>query len=199
MTVRDPLAGKQRVDAVLERRAHPRQDNAVAEQITQVTQLTRSDIRLRQQVGAEQVGKRARVDRVRLHARSRDRLRAQRMRETQLVPLLLEQIGEPFPAVGRLERDLQLAAQLSKDRLQRLRLVDHPAREQLRPGLVERGDLRALAMEIDADVDHLLGPPSSPDVLVSSGIAPAEDEAQEARFFMASSLGSRRPPVADEA
>jgi hypothetical protein len=44
--------------------------------------------------------------------------------------------------------------------------------------LIESGDLRALAMEIDADVDHLLGPPSGPDVLVCSDIALVEDVAQ---------------------
>src|SRR6266540_3419337 len=84
------------------------------------------------------------------------------MGEVQLVALLGEQVGEPLPAVGRLERDLQLAAELGQDRLQRLRVVRDSAREQLPALLVEGGDLRALAMEIDADVDHLLGPPSVP-------------------------------------
>src|SRR5438093_4543048 len=102
---------------------------------------------------------RARVDRVRLHPRRRDRLRSQRVREVQLVALLLEQVGEPLPAVGRLERDLQLATEFGQDRFQCLRVVRDSAREQLPALLVESGDLRALAMEIDADVDHLLEPP----------------------------------------
>src|SRR5437899_8110558 len=84
------------------------------------------------------------------------------MGEVQLVALLVEQVGEPLPAVGRLERDLELAAELGQDRLQRLRVVRDSTREQLRPLLVQSSDLRALAMEIDTDVDHLLGPPSVP-------------------------------------
>ena len=82
------------------------------------------------------------------------------MREVQLVPFLLEQVGEPLPTVGRLECDLQLAAELGQDRLQRLWLVRDSARQQLRPLLIESSDLRTLAMEIDTDLDHLLGPPS---------------------------------------
>jgi hypothetical protein len=144
--VLDSLASEQRVHAVLQGRAHPRQHNAVAEQIAKVTQLARSDVRLRQQIAAEQMRERARVNGVCLHTRRRDRLRAQRMREVQLVPLLLEQLGQPFPTVGRLECHLQLAAQLGQDRLQRLRLVRDSAREQLPTSLVEGGDLGALAV-----------------------------------------------------
>jgi hypothetical protein len=33
------------------------------------------------------------------------------MREMELVARLLEQVGEPLPAVGRLQRDLDLIAQ----------------------------------------------------------------------------------------
>ena len=130
---------------------------------------------------------RARVDRVCLHPGGGDRLRAQRMREVQLMPLGLEEIGEPLPAVGRLECDPQLTAQLGQDRLQRLRVVRDPTRKQLRPVLIESGDLRARAMKIDADLDHLGWPPSRSRRLGLLGIAPEEDRAQEARFFMASS------------
>jgi hypothetical protein len=45
--VLDALAGEQGVDAVLQRRAHPRQRHAVAKEIAQVAQLTRRDVRLR--------------------------------------------------------------------------------------------------------------------------------------------------------
>lgn len=69
------------------------------------------------------MGERARVDRVRLHACGGDRLRAQRMREVQLMPLGFEHVRKPLPAVGRLERDPQLVTELGQDRLQRLRLV----------------------------------------------------------------------------
>src|SRR6266581_4446181 len=114
------------------------------------------------------------------------------MGEVQLVALLLEQVGEPLPAVGRLERDLQLTAELGQDRLQRLRLVRDPAREQLLTLLVEGGDLRALAVEIDANVDHLfLGLLPGLDFDDALGISPPAWERQEARFFMASSAVER--------
>src|SRR5712691_5055908 len=110
------------------------------------------------------------------------------MREVQPVALLLEQVGEPLPAVGRLQCDLQLAAKLGQDRLQRLWVVCDSAREQLRPLLVESSDLRALAVQVDTDVDHLgWASFQVPTSLISLGIAPREDGAQQARFFMASS------------
>ena len=82
----DALASKQGVDAILERRAHSRQHDSVAKQFPQVAQLARSDVRLRQQIGAEQVRERARVDRVRLHSRCGDRFRPNGC-AVQLVPL----------------------------------------------------------------------------------------------------------------
>jgi hypothetical protein len=50
--VLDPLPGEHRVHAVLQRRAHPRQDDAMAQQVAQVAQLARRDVRFRQQLGA---------------------------------------------------------------------------------------------------------------------------------------------------
>ena len=72
--VLDPLASEQGVHAVLQRRAHPRQHDPVAEQVTQVTQLAWRDIGLRQEIAAQQMRERARVDRVGLDACRRDRL-----------------------------------------------------------------------------------------------------------------------------
>jgi hypothetical protein len=126
---------------VLERGAHPGQRDAVAQQVAQVAQLTRRDVRLRQQVGAEQVRERARVDRVRLHPGGGDRFRAQRMGKMQLVAGVLEQIGQPFPSVGRLERDPGVIAQFVQQAEEGLGLVDDPAREQLIAVLIEDGDL----------------------------------------------------------
>src|SRR5262249_61586556 len=73
--VLDSLAGEQRVHAVLERRTHPCQHDPVAQQIAQITQLARGDVRLRKQVATEQMRKRARVNRVALHPRRAARLR----------------------------------------------------------------------------------------------------------------------------
>jgi hypothetical protein len=50
--------------------------------------------------------------------------------------------------------DPRLPAQLREESAQRLRVVRDPAREQLQALLVESGNVRAPAMQIDADVDH---------------------------------------------
>ena len=72
----------------------------------------------------------------------------------KLDPLVLEQVSEPLPAEGGLERDPRFPSQLGEDGAQRLRVVRHPAREQLQTVLVEGGEVRGPAVEVDADVDH---------------------------------------------
>ena len=103
----DPVAGQQRVHAVLDRGAHPGQRRAVAQQLAQIAQLGRGDVRLGQQPGAQQVRERLGVDRVGLHPRGGDRPGAQRVREMHVIAGLLEQLGQPLPAVGRLQRDVR--------------------------------------------------------------------------------------------
>jgi hypothetical protein len=68
------------------------------------------------------------------------------MRQVQLVAVVLEQVGQPLTAVGRLERDLGLAVELAEQRHERVGVVDDPAREQLAAMLVERRDVRPLAV-----------------------------------------------------
>jgi hypothetical protein len=70
-------------------------DDSVAQQLAQVAQLRRSDVRLGEQPRAEQVGERLGVDRVSLHARGSDRAGTERMREVQVKARLVQQIGEP--------------------------------------------------------------------------------------------------------
>jgi len=72
----------------------------------------------------------------------------------QLVAVVLEQLRQPFPAIGRLERDLGLAVELAEQRHERVAVILDPAREQLPAPLVERRDVRALAMQVDADRIH---------------------------------------------
>jgi hypothetical protein len=74
------------------------------------------------------------------------------MSEVELDPLTLEQVREPLPAEGGLECDLRLASQLGEDGTQRPRVVRQPAREQLQTLIVERGDVRGPAMQVDPDV-----------------------------------------------
>jgi hypothetical protein len=67
----------------------------------------------------------------------------------QLVAGVLEQIGEPLPAVGRLERDLGLAVDLRQQLEERGRVVRDPPRQQLAALIVEHRNLRARAVQID--------------------------------------------------
>jgi hypothetical protein len=101
------------------------------------------------------VSQRADVDGVGLNPRGGDRLRPQRMGQVQLVAGLLEQVGQPLPAVGRLERDLGFAVDPRQQLEEHLRVVDDPARQKLTAALVNHGDVRALAMQVDADRIHL--------------------------------------------
>ena len=126
----------------------------MTEEVAQLPQLARGDVGLRQQPRAQQVGERARVDRVVLHPRGGDRLGAQRMRQVQLVAGGLEHVGEPLPAGGRLERDPGLAVDLLEQLEEGLRVVRDPAGEQLPSALIEHGDVRAAPVQVDADPSH---------------------------------------------
>jgi hypothetical protein len=152
--VLDALAGEEGVDAVLERGAQAGEADVVAEKLPQLAQLARRHVGLGEQVGAQEVGERACVDGVRLHARGGDRLRVARMGEVELDPLALEQVGQPLPAEGGLESDPRFPSQLGEEGAQRFRVIRHPAREELQALLVEGGNVRGPAMEVDADVDH---------------------------------------------
>jgi hypothetical protein len=132
----DALSGQQRVDPVLDRGAHPAQHGAVPQQLAQVAQLGRGDVRLGQKPRAQQVREGLGVDRVGLHPRGGDRLGPQRMREVHVLARLLQQVGEPLPAVGRLERDvrpLRIAEQL----LERFAVIDDPPRQRQLAVLVD--------------------------------------------------------------
>jgi hypothetical protein len=146
----DALAGQQRVHAVLDRGAQVHKRRAVAEQIAQVAQLRRGGVRLGQQSGAQQVRERARVDRVGLHSGGGDRAGPEWVREVHVKAGVLEQLGGPFPAVGRLQRDmrvLRIAEQLA-DRLAPCR---DPFGQRQLAVLVDDRDLRAPAVQVDAD------------------------------------------------
>jgi hypothetical protein len=155
----DAVPSQQRVDAVLQRGAHMGQHDALAQQVAQIPELARGDIRLRQQVGAQQVRQRPRVDRVGLHARRCDRLGAQRMRQMQLAAAILQQLRQPLPTVGGLQREGRLVPELGDHLLEDIGVIDDPTRQHLHATLVDGRDMRALAMQVDTDVNHC-GPPS---------------------------------------
>jgi hypothetical protein len=66
---------------------------------------------------------------------------------------LVEQVGQPAPAVGGLEGDRGARLQPAKQRRQLGRVVGQVAIQQLRAALVEQRDLGALAVHVHADVD----------------------------------------------
>jgi hypothetical protein len=67
---------------------------------------------------------------------------------------VLEQLGQPLPAVGRLQREPRLLTQFAEQLAESLGIVDEPAREQLLAALVDDRDMRALAVQVDSDVNH---------------------------------------------
>jgi len=154
VAVLDALTRDQRVHAVLQRGPHLREHEALAQQVAEIAQLARSDVGLRQQIGTQQLRQCARVNGVGLHPRRRDRLRAQRMRQMQLAALGLEQLGQPLPPVGGLEREPVVVAQLAEQLAEALGVVDQPPRQQLLAALVNHRDMRALAMQVNPDVHH---------------------------------------------
>jgi hypothetical protein len=89
--------------------------------------------------------------------------------------MLLEQIGQPLPAVGRLQRDLHVIVQSLQQLEKGLGLVDDPTREDLATVAVEHGDLRAVAVEIDSDVHHRWAS-FGPDFADALGIPPRARE-----------------------
>jgi hypothetical protein len=71
------------------------------------------------------------------------------MSKVKLDPLSVEQIQQPLPTERGLERDPRFPSQLHEDRAQYIRIVPHPAREQLDPLLVEGRNVRGPAMQVD--------------------------------------------------
>ena len=59
----------------------------------------------------------------------------------QLAALVLEQLGQPLPTVGRLQREPRLLAQLVEQFAKPVGVVDEPAREQLLAVLVDDRDM----------------------------------------------------------
>jgi hypothetical protein len=121
----------------------------VTQQLSQITEFGGA-IRLWEHPGSQQVRERLGVDRVGLHPGGGDRPGPERVREMNVVAGVLEQLGEPLPAIGRLKRDMRsagVAKQLS-DRLA-------SSRDALGDGqlsvLVDDRDLRSAAVQVDAD------------------------------------------------
>jgi hypothetical protein len=75
------------------------------------------------------------------------------MDQMRLQLQLLQQLHQPTPAVGRLEGDRRARRQRAKDRHQLGRIVGNVAVALLDAGVIDDGDLGALAVDVHPDVD----------------------------------------------
>jgi hypothetical protein len=82
------------------------------------------------------------------------------MDQVRLQLQVVEQVDQPAPAVGGLERDRGARRQGTQDRHQLGGVVGDVAVALLGAGVVDDGDLGALAMHVHADVHTHPGPPS---------------------------------------
>jgi hypothetical protein len=108
---------------------------------------------LGQQVGAQQLGQGVGIDLVVLEPGRGDLLAAAGMNQMRFQFQLLEQIDQPTPAVGGLERHRGARWQRAKDRHQLRRIVGNVAVALGDAGVIQHRDLRALAVDVHPDLD----------------------------------------------
>jgi len=143
------------VDLTLQPTADADQAGSHAHQTTCLADLERRDPTLGQQVGAQQVGQGLGIHRVVLDPRRGDGAGGQRMGHVGGDPGIGQQVGEPAPADGGLEGDLdRLRRQLTEDAQELVGLARDRAVEDRLPRRVDGSELRALAVQVDADVHH---------------------------------------------
>jgi hypothetical protein len=128
------------------------QAGPVAQQGAQVADRLRRDPGLGQQVGAQQLRQGARVDLVVGEPGRGDLLAAAGVDQVRLEVEVVEQVDQPAPAVGGLEGDRGARGQGAQDRDELGRVVGDVAVVLLGAGVVQDGDLGALAMDVHADV-----------------------------------------------
>ncbi len=129
----------------------------------------------------------ARVDRVVLDPPRADRLGREGMGHVGLDPGVGEEVGEPAPAVRRLEGDRdRLGLELAEDPPERVRAVLEASREDRVAGLVEGHHVADLAVQVHSEVHHCLGLPSDRLRLADPHQDRAISIGAEARSFMAS-------------
>jgi hypothetical protein len=144
---RDPRVCADRVDLALEPRADPDEGCPHPDQPAELADLGWRDPRLGQEVSAQEVGEGRGVDRVVLDPTGTDRLGRERMGHVGLDARVGEQVGEPAPAVRRLEGDAdRLGLELPEHPPERVPAVVEPSRQDRRAGLVEGHHVADLAV-----------------------------------------------------
>src|SRR5271166_326060 len=195
VVVAHALARERRMHPVLQRRAHLCQSDPVAQQLTEITQLPGGDVGLRQHSRTKQLRERPRVDRVSLHARRSDGPRPRRMSQVQLIAAVLEQLGEPLPAIGRLHRDLALTLQASEQLEELLTAIRDPLRQKQLALLIDHRDMRTATMKINPNSGHESASRKRGRATSSTAIDPAPD-APESRLLHDIKAAPPGPPSA---
>jgi hypothetical protein len=150
----DALTGKERMHAGLEAVAKASESNVVTSSSRNSRSSGGGDVGLGEEISAQHMGQRACVDGVRLHPRGGDRPRVP-ANEQDGARSAEPQAGlAATPNQNRLEGRPRIPSQLGEDRAQGVRVIRHPTREQLEPALIESSNMRAPAVQVDADVDH---------------------------------------------
>jgi len=154
----DAVLGEDGVDLALEAGTDPHQACPHAGEPPRLSGLRRGDPGLGQQVAAKQVGQHPGIHGVVLDPPSRDGLGGQRVSHVGRDAGVRQQVGQPAPSEGGLEGHLHgLGAQFAEHAQDLGRLAQHPPAQHQLTALVERGQVRPLAMKVDSDVHHGMG------------------------------------------
>ncbi len=177
------VVGEDRVDLALEPRADAHEGDPGAGEAPPIADRRGRDPALGQELCAEEVCERVRVDAVVLHPPCGDRLGREGMGHMRLDAGLGEEVSEPAPAIRRLEGDAQRPRlQLAEDAEELLGTVRDATAEHQVSDLIESHDVRAFAMQVDSEVHHLWASFLS----FVLGARYAVNTGAEARSFMAS-------------
>jgi hypothetical protein len=153
----DPTIGQHRMHPVLQAGRQADQGGPMTQQRPQLADLLGRDPGLGQQISTQQLRQRGRIHLVVLQPGRGDRLAAAGMDQVRLQLQLLQQLDQPPPAVGGLQRHRGARRQRAKDRHQLGRIVGEVAVALLDAGVVHDGDLGTLAVHVHPDVDTHVG------------------------------------------
>jgi hypothetical protein len=147
---------------MLDAGADPDQRDPVSKELPRFAHRCRGDPDLRQQVPTEQVRQARSIDAVVLEPCCRDGFRVFGVGEDRLMSEALEQICQPPPCTGCLNRHPGGRGQLGKEAVHPVRSVCYPMLRQAPFGR-EHSDLRDALVQIHAHMYHETGllPPRS--------------------------------------
>jgi hypothetical protein len=146
--------GGDRVDPVALLGAEPDQAGPVPQQRAQLTHLRRGELRLGQQVRAEQLRQDRGAGLVVLQPRRSDRLAPQRVHQVRVEAVVLQQPDQPAPAERGLKRHRRPRRQIADQPQHRLRSAAHVLVQLHFAVLGDYRHLGPLAVHVDTDVNR---------------------------------------------